>query len=49
MVMLSDAVTAKKADGTAADHVQVLDVAQILQQSMRRPAAPEQPEPVPAD
>ena len=49
MVMLSDAVTGKKADGTAADHVQVLDVAQILQQSMRRPAAPEQPEPVVAD
>ncbi|HST49910.1 (Fe-S)-binding protein, partial [Jatrophihabitans sp.] len=49
MVMLSDAVTGKKADGTAADHVQVLDVAQILQQSMRRPAVTGQPEPVPAD
>jgi Fe-S oxidoreductase len=34
MVMLSDAVTAKKADGEAADHVQVLDVAQILRQSL---------------
>jgi Fe-S oxidoreductase len=34
MVMLSDAVTAKQADGTARDDVQVLDVAQILQQSM---------------
>ncbi len=39
MVMLSDAVTAKKADGTAKDHVQVLDVAQILQQSLATPAA----------
>jgi Fe-S oxidoreductase len=35
MVMLSDAVTAKKAEGTAKDHVQVLDVAQILHQSLR--------------
>jgi Fe-S oxidoreductase len=34
MVMLSDAVTAKKAEGAAKDHVQVLDVAQILQQSL---------------
>ena len=38
MVMLSDAVTAKKADGTASDRVQVLDVAQILQQSLAAPA-----------
>jgi len=46
MVMLSDAVTAKKADGSAADHVQVLDVAQILQQSLAAPAAAgAQPEP----
>jgi Fe-S oxidoreductase len=37
MVMLSDAVTAKKADGLARDDVQVLDVAQILQQSLARP------------
>jgi Fe-S oxidoreductase len=44
MVMLSDAVTGKKADGSAKDHVQVLDVAQILQQSMGRPAAASQPE-----
>ena len=45
MVMLSDAVTAKKADGTAKDHVQVLDVAQILQQSLTAPAAAGAPEP----
>jgi Fe-S oxidoreductase len=37
MVMLSDSVTEKKADGTAKDHVQVLDVAQILQQSLAAP------------
>ena len=36
MVMLTDAVTAKQADGTARDSVQVLDVAQILQQSLER-------------
>jgi len=37
MVMLSDAVTAKKADGTAKDHVEVLDVAQLLQRSLTQP------------
>jgi len=49
MVMLSDALTEKKADGTAKDHVQVLDVAQILQQSLGRPAAQAEPEPAAAD
>jgi Fe-S oxidoreductase len=39
MVMLSDAVTAKKAEGEARDDVQVLDVAQILLQSLATPAA----------
>ncbi|MGI8761865.1 MAG: 4Fe-4S dicluster domain-containing protein [Jatrophihabitantaceae bacterium] len=34
MVMLSDAVAEKKGDGSAKEHVQVLDVAQILQQSL---------------
>jgi len=34
MVMLSDAVNEKKSSGTAKEHVQVLDVAQILRQSM---------------
>jgi Fe-S oxidoreductase len=47
MVMLSDAVKEKQADGTAKEHVQVLDVAQILQQSLglpkARPAAPVEP------
>jgi Fe-S oxidoreductase len=35
MVMLTDAVTAKQAEGTARESVQVLDVAQILQQSLQ--------------
>jgi Fe-S oxidoreductase len=39
MVMLSDAVAAKKGDGSAKEHVAVLDVAQILQQSVTRPPA----------
>jgi len=43
MVMLSDAVTAKQADGTARADVEVLDVAQILQRSIATPA------PAPAD
>jgi Fe-S oxidoreductase len=52
IVMLSDAVTAAKAEGTAKDHVQVLDVSQILIQSVggahARPAAPTpEPDPVP--
>ena len=49
MVMLSDAVTAKKQEGEAREDVAVLDVAQILQQSLAKPAAaaPE-PEPAPA-
>jgi len=50
IVMLSDAVTAAKAEGTAKDHVQVLDVSQILIQSVggapAKAAAPE-PEPTP--
>ncbi|SDI78825.1 Fe-S oxidoreductase [Frankineae bacterium MT45] len=47
MVMLSDAVTAKKADGDARDDVQVLDVAQILQQSLTAPPAPPAAAPTP--
>jgi Fe-S oxidoreductase len=34
MVMLSDAVAAKVGDGSAREDVKVLDVAQILQQSL---------------
>jgi len=44
MVMLTDAVTAKQADGTARESVQVLDVAQILQQSLQ-PDPTTQPNP----
>ena len=36
MVMISDAVQAKKAEGHAAEHVEVLDVAQILARSLVR-------------
>ena len=49
MVMLSDAVTEKKADGTAKDHVQVLDIAQILHRSMTaRPTSAGSPGPATA-
>jgi hypothetical protein len=50
MVMLSDAVAEKKGDGSAKEHVQVLDVAQILQQSLSAPpATPQAPvDPAPA-
>jgi hypothetical protein len=37
MVMLSDAVTAKKQTGEARDDVEVLDVAQILRRSLTTP------------
>nr|MDQ6937939.1 (Fe-S)-binding protein [Actinomycetota bacterium] len=43
MVMLSDAVTAKQADGSARDDVAVLDVAQILARSLGRPAGADDP------
>ncbi len=39
MVMLSDAVNAKQQSGDAGDHVEVLDVAQILARSLVRPDA----------
>ncbi|MGI8533146.1 MAG: (Fe-S)-binding protein [Geodermatophilaceae bacterium] len=38
ITMLSDAVTSKQQDGSAREDVEVLDVAQILQRSMRAPA-----------
>jgi Fe-S oxidoreductase len=37
LVMLGDAVTAKKQEGTARPEVEVVDVAQLLVQSVRRP------------
>jgi Fe-S oxidoreductase len=53
MVMLSDAVTQKVAEGTAREDVKVLDVAQILQQSLSVPPPPQpeerhRPRPAPA-
>jgi Fe-S oxidoreductase len=43
MVMLSDAVAEKKSDGSAKEHVQVLDVAQLLRQSLGAPPSPPEP------
>jgi Fe-S oxidoreductase len=50
MVMLSDAVTQRVSEGAAREDVKVLDVAQILQQSMGGPPAkPSAPEPAPTE
>ncbi|MFN2538834.1 MAG: heterodisulfide reductase-related iron-sulfur binding cluster [Mycobacteriales bacterium] len=38
ITMLSDAVTAKKQEGTAREDIEVLDVSQILARSLRKPA-----------
>ena len=51
MVMLGDAVNAKKGDGEAKESLEVVDVAQLLIRSIDRPAAAaaaEQPSPGPA-
>ena len=45
--MLSDAVTQRVSEGAAREDVKVLDVAQILQQSMGGPPARRKPEPTP--
>jgi Fe-S oxidoreductase len=47
MVMLSDAVTQRAAEGAAREDVRVLDVAQILQQSLGGPPAKPKAEPTP--
>lgn len=54
LVMLTDSVNAKKGDGQAKESLQVVDVAQLLLDSVRTPADPEsteepeqQPEPEP--
>ncbi|MFI6335885.1 hypothetical protein, partial [Streptomyces sp. NPDC050535] len=44
LVMLTDSVNAKKNDGQAKETVQVLDVAQLLLDSVKTPAGPEGPE-----
>ncbi|MBV9381567.1 MAG: hypothetical protein JO242_12960, partial [Streptosporangiaceae bacterium] len=44
MVMLGDAVNAKKGAGEAKDTLEVIDVAQLLARSVR-PAAPPQQQP----
>ena len=48
MVMLSDAVDAKKASGEAHEHVEVLDVAQILARSLVKPEVIADPAAAPA-
>jgi Fe-S oxidoreductase len=51
MVMLGDAVSAKKSSGEAKETLEVIDVAQVLARSVRRPEAPTAaaaPEPEPA-
>lgn len=48
MVMLGDAVDAKKASGEARQHVEVLDVAQILARSLVKPEVITDPEAAPA-
>jgi Fe-S oxidoreductase len=48
MVMLSDAVAAKVGEGQAREDVKVLDVAQLLQQSLGSPAAQADPSPEPS-
>jgi hypothetical protein len=45
--MLSDAVTQRVSEGAAREDVKVLDVAQILQQSLGRPKAAPDPSPNP--
>jgi Fe-S oxidoreductase len=42
-VMLSDGLTSLQADGKAREEVEVLDVAQMLLESVKRPAAPAAP------
>jgi Fe-S oxidoreductase len=40
IVMLTDGVNSRKAQGKAAEHVQVVDVSQLLLQSVRKDATP---------
>ena len=49
MVMLGDAVDAKKASGEAHQHVEVLDVAQILAKSLVKPEVITEPAVVPGE
>ncbi|WP_239515983.1 MULTISPECIES: (Fe-S)-binding protein [unclassified Streptomyces] len=46
LVMLTDSVNGKKNDGQAKEHVQVVDVAQLLLESVKIPEPVEEPEPV---
>ncbi|WP_251055076.1 4Fe-4S dicluster domain-containing protein [Streptomyces sp. ISL-66] len=46
LVMLTDSVNGKKNDGQAKEHVQVVDVAQLLLESVKTPEVVVEPEPV---
>ena len=48
MVMLGDAVAAKKSSGEAKETLEVVDVAQLLVRSVQAPAAVGAPAPAPA-
>jgi Fe-S oxidoreductase len=41
LIMLDDATKGRQAEGTARESVRVMDVAQVLEQSLAVPAAPE--------
>ncbi|WP_175411948.1 (Fe-S)-binding protein [Streptomyces sp. TRM64462] len=45
LVMLTDSVNGKKNEGAAKESLQVVDVAQLLLESVKTPAPPEAPEP----
>jgi Fe-S oxidoreductase len=49
LVMLGDAVSAKRSSGEAAESLEVVDVAQILVRSVRPPAAATTADPVSSD
>jgi Fe-S oxidoreductase len=49
LVMLGDAVSAKRSSGEAAESLEVVDVAQILVRSVRPPAAAAAADPVSSD
>jgi Fe-S oxidoreductase len=49
LVMLGDAVSAKRSSGEAAESLEVVDVAQVLVRSVRPPVAAAAADPVPSD
>ncbi|MEV7090438.1 Fe-S oxidoreductase, partial [Streptomyces sp. NPDC093085] len=47
LVMLTDSVNGKKGDGQAKENLQVVDVSQLLLESVKTPADPEPADPEP--